>query len=61
MAKFFGGIIYTNQVHCEDCNIGKLCTTDKQAILWWKLHNKKCKNPKKHTLGNIEVEYILIK
>ena len=48
MGKFFGGMIYTNQVHCPECNITVVCKTEKQSKLWWKLHNKNCKNPKKY-------------
>lgn len=59
MVKFIVGMNFTNHAHCEDCNVGQLCTTEKQANLWWRLHNKKCKNPKHISYGlNITYENI---
>lgn len=61
MGKFFGGIIYTNQVHCPECDITVVCKTEKQSKLWWKLHNKNCKNPKKYHSSCIDVQHHIIK
>jgi len=49
MPQYLAGTFEKPELRCDYCNIYFTLKCKRQADLWWKLHNKKCKSLEKET------------